>query len=102
MSRYQRRDYNVICDLSGFKCKASQTVMVRVREGDLVKTLRVRKDFADKVNPQDIIRVPRDDQTVPNPRPDTPPVFTEQNPWNALLTGAGELLTTDTGDTLTI
>lgn len=39
-------DFNVICDISGFKCKASETVIQW-------NGLRVLKRFADTRNPQD-------------------------------------------------
>lgn len=61
-------DYYVICDYSGFKCLASDTRMTW--DG-----YRVRKDFWEARNPQDIVRARRDSQAVPNPRPWQPDVF---------------------------
>lgn len=64
-------DYRVICDRSGFKCWASETVM---EEGT---NLRVHRRFADPKHPQDEVRGVRDNQSVPNPRPPGEDVFIE-------------------------
>jgi len=56
------RDYNVICDISGFKCKRSEC---RMRwDGRLV-----RKDFWEPRHPQDFIRSVKDDQSIKDARP---------------------------------
>lgn len=63
------RDHLVICDRSGFKVKASETVVEW-------NGLRVFKPFADKSrHPQDFVRGVRDDQSVKNPRPEAADVF---------------------------
>lgn len=62
-------DYKVCCDRSGFVCWASETVM---EEGT---GLRVHRRFADKKHPQDDVRGVRDNQSVPNPRPEAPDTF---------------------------
>lgn len=61
-------DYHVICDRSGFKCWASQTVV----QWD---GLRVFKPFAEERQPQDFVRGVKDDQTVWNPRPEGTDTF---------------------------
>ena len=57
-------DYNVICDMSGFKCKAKDTRM-------MWNGLRVRKDFWEPRHPLDKVEVRADKMSVKNPRPDT-------------------------------
>lgn len=69
---YNAGDYNVICDRSGFKCKASDTKLEW-------NGLRVHKDFWEERQPQDKIRAFKDEQAVPYPRPDTTPVFVTTN-----------------------
>jgi hypothetical protein len=64
-------DYRVICDLSGFKCWASETVMTW-------NGLRVLRRFAGTEtsrHPQDFVRGVKDDQSVPNPRPEAGDTF---------------------------
>lgn len=61
-------DYNAICDLSGFKCKASETV--RRWDG-----LRVLKRFSEERQPQDFVRGVRDDPSVPWARPEQTDTF---------------------------
>lgn len=72
---YIHGDYNVICDRSGFKCKASDT---RIEWNGL----RVHKDFWEPRQPQDKIKSFKDQQAVPYPRPDTDPVFVGTNEVN--------------------
>ena len=60
--------HNVICDASGFKVKSHETK--KQWNG-----LRVRKDFWEPRNPQDTLIVPEDNQSVLDPRPETPDVF---------------------------
>ena len=60
--------YNVICDLSGFKCKAEDTVK-------MWNGLRVHKRFAEARHPLDKIRMYEDNQAVPDPRPEGTDVF---------------------------
>lgn len=57
-------DFRVICDRSGFKCWASETV---IEEGT---RLRVRRDFADQRNPQDFPVKVREGGSVRNARPE--------------------------------
>jgi hypothetical protein len=55
-------DHLVICDRSGFKCWASETLVEWTG-------LRVRRDLADKSrHPQDFVRAVPDKQAVANPR----------------------------------
>lgn len=64
-------DHRVICDRSGFKCWASETVIEW-------NGLRVLKRFADgSRHPQDFVRGVKDDQSVRNPRPEGADVFLE-------------------------
>lgn len=61
-------DHLVICDLSGFRCWASETVVQW-------NGLRVLRRFAEQRHPQDFIRGVKDDPTVRNPRPEQDDVF---------------------------
>lgn len=61
-------DYNVVCDLSGFECKASET---RLRWDGL----RVLARFWEERQPQDFVRGVRDDPSVPWTRPEQADVF---------------------------
>jgi hypothetical protein len=62
-------DHLVICDRSGFRCWASETIVEW-------NGLRVRRDFADKSrHPQDLVRPVPDDQTVKNARPEPADTF---------------------------
>lgn len=70
MTRAVPGDWNVVCDASGFECKASETVLTW--DG-----LRVLRRFADKRNPQDFVRGVVDRQAVPWARPEPPDVFLE-------------------------
>lgn len=56
--------WNVICDISGFKVKASETVL-------RWDGLRVIKRFCEERQPQDFVRGVPDDPTVPWTRPET-------------------------------
>lgn len=64
------RDWNVICDLSGFKCRASETVL-------RWDGLRVLRRFSEERHPQDFVRGVKDDQSVPWARPEGPDSFLE-------------------------
>ena len=66
---FKKGSYNVICDTSGFKCKAEDTKM----QWD---GLRVLKDWWDPRHPQDFAATARDMQWVPNARPVQAYVFT--------------------------
>lgn len=61
-------DFRVICDASGFKAWASETVI----QWDGKRVLR---RFADERHPQDFRRAIKDDTSVPNPRPEGTDVF---------------------------
>lgn len=61
-------DWNVVCDLSGFECKASET---RLRWDGL----RVLARFWEARQPQDFVRGVADNPAVPWTRPETPDVF---------------------------
>lgn len=61
-------DFRIICDASGFKGWASDTVIQW--DGK-----RVLKRFAEQRHPQDFLRGVKEDVTVKNARPDTDPVF---------------------------
>ena len=65
---FKHGDYNVICDICGFKYKASET---RLQWNNLLACSTCYEER----HPQDFVRGIRDDQRVPIPRPDTEPVF---------------------------
>lgn len=64
-------DYLVLCDLSGFKCWASETV--KRWDGMRVHRRFVGSEIAR--HPQDLIRSIRDDQTVPDVRSEPAPTY---------------------------
>lgn len=73
MSGHEQRpgDFRVICDFSGFKCWASETV--KTWNG-----LRVLRRFAGEEtrrHPQESVRGRREDTSVPDPRPEGADVF---------------------------
>ncbi len=69
---YRAGDYYVICDVCGFKIRASETR----RRWD---NLRVcTKDWESR-HPQDFVRGRRDRQRVPDPRPEPADNFIEVN-----------------------
>lgn len=73
MSGYEQRsgDYRVICDYSGMKCWASDTV--KTWQG-----FRVMSRFAGSEqhrHPQELVRSRPDNQSVPWSRPETADVF---------------------------
>jgi hypothetical protein len=61
-------DYRVICDRSGFKCWASETVVEW-------NGLRVLRRFSEARHPQDFVRATPDDVRVSNPRPEAADSF---------------------------
>lgn len=65
---YRDGDYNVICDRTGFKVKASQTR----REWN---GLRVMNSVWDPRHPQDFVSSKADHQAVPDPRGEGANVF---------------------------
>lgn len=69
-NNYRAGDYYVICDVCGFKIRASETR----RRWD---NLRVcTKDWESR-HPQDFVRGRRDRQRVPDPRPEPADNFIE-------------------------
>lgn len=70
MSGDQQRigDFRVICDASGFKCWASETVIQW-------NGLRVLRRFADVRNPQDFLRGRPEGRPPQNTRPEGPDVY---------------------------
>jgi hypothetical protein len=65
---YKHGDYNVICDICGFKYKASDC---RMQWDNL---LACRECYEER-NPQDFVKGIRDYQKVSIPRPDVEPRF---------------------------
>jgi hypothetical protein len=65
-------DYNVICDFTGFKVHASDTV--KTWQG-----YRVRAQDWEPRHPQDFVRGKRDNQNVPDPRPEETDNFLTAN-----------------------
>lgn len=65
---YKHGDYNVICDMTGFKVKASETRMMW--DGK-----RVWKKVWEEQHPLDFVRSVVDDQSVPDPRSEPANVF---------------------------
>ncbi len=63
-------DWNTICDISGFKCKASETVL-------RWDGLRVLARFSEERQPQDFVRGVRDNPAVPWVRPEQDNDFLE-------------------------
>ena len=72
MTYYKHGDYNVICDRSGFKLKASETK----KEWDGV---RVYKGFYEERHPQDFVSSSEDNQSVPDGRPEGTDIFLSPN-----------------------
>lgn len=60
---YRHGDFNVICDRSGFKVKASDTRIEWTGK-------RVRVEDWDPRHPQDFVKGKADRQAVPNGRPE--------------------------------
>lgn len=69
---YKPGDFWRICDLSGTKVRASDTVK-------LWNGLIVRSDWAEPRNPQDFVRGVADNQRVPDPRPEATDTFLATN-----------------------
>jgi len=65
---YKHGDYNVICDASGFKVKASECRM----QWD---GLFVKKEFWEARHPQDFVKAVKDRQRVPIARDEQAYVF---------------------------
>ncbi len=77
---YVAGDFWRICDRCGFKFRSSQTY--RTWDGLYV----CREDFETR-HPQDFVRGRRDNQAVPNPRPE--PLFTTIGPLLTRISVAG-------------
>jgi hypothetical protein len=69
---YKPGDHYRICDRSGFKVRASETV----REWN---GLIVHRDWHEERNPQDFVRGVADNQTVQDPRPEAADTFLDVN-----------------------
>ena len=69
---YKPGDFYRICDLSGRKVRASETV--KQWNG-----LIVHRDWAEPRNPQDFVRGVADRQAVPDPRPEATDQFVGTN-----------------------
>lgn len=70
-NRYKIGDYNVISDISGFKFKRSECILVN-EPGSLIHGLMVhRSEYAPR-NRQNNFTVPPDDISVADPRPRQP------------------------------
>jgi len=74
-------DHLVVCDISGFTCYASETVLQW--DGK-----RVRKDFHEPRNPLDLLRVKKETIGVPDARP--PGVSEFQGPLTTRLSAAAD------------
>lgn len=66
-------DYRVACDYSGFKCWASETA--KTWDGYRVLRRFLGSEYAR--HPQDLVKGVRDDQSVPDPRPEGSDTFLE-------------------------
>lgn len=93
VSGYIPGDFWRICDRCGFKYRSSQTY--RTWDGLYV----CHADFETR-HPQDFVRGRKDLQNVPNPRPDSSPVFI--GPLDPILTEVEVPLETETGQYLTV
>ncbi len=69
---YRSGDHYVICDVCGFKLHASATQ----KRWDGLRVCRA--DYESR-HPQDYVRGRRDRQRVPDPRPEQPDVFLNEN-----------------------
>lgn len=72
MSELRPGDFWVICDRSGFKVPASQTVVEWTGS-------RVWRKLSEDRHPQEFIRTAKDDQRVNNPRAEPEDVFLSTN-----------------------
>jgi hypothetical protein len=81
-------DFWRICDVCGFKCRASETS--KRWDGLMV----CREDFEPR-HPQDFVRGRRDRQNVPDPRPEAADTFI--GPTEAIFTEDGFPLLTEDG-----
>jgi hypothetical protein len=87
-SGYIPGDFWRICDVCGFKYRASQTS--KRWDGLMV----CREDFETR-HPQDFVRGRKDRQTVPDARPELSDVFI--GPGEQLMTELGDFLFTEDG-----
>lgn len=68
----REKDFNRICDRTGFKVKACDTLM------EWNGLIVCREDWEPR-HPQDFVRGKRDNQRVPHPRPEPDDVFLDAN-----------------------
>lgn len=80
---YVHGDYNVICDASGFKRKRSECR--RQWNG-----LLVSNEFWEPRHPQDFVRGKIDDQSVPDPRPESVDVESQKTTTLSADEAAGQ------------
>ncbi len=71
-SGYRPGDFKRVCDVCGFVCYASETY--KRWDGMIV----CEPDWEPR-HPQDFVRGRVDRQNVPDPRPDTTPVYLDDN-----------------------
>lgn len=71
-SYYKRGDYNVICDISGFKYKRSECQ--KTWDGFIV-----HRKYFERRHPQDFVKASHDRQAVPEARPPGEDVFVTDN-----------------------
>lgn len=70
MNYYKKGDWNAVCDVCGWKFKASQ--LMKRWDGAVV----CKRDFEHR-HPQDLIRVPHEDTSVPWSRPEPADIMIE-------------------------
>lgn len=75
-NRWRSGDYNVISDISGFKFKRSECILVN-EPGSIIDGLMVHKSEYSPRNIQNNFIVPPDDISIADPRPRQPTVFVE-------------------------
>lgn len=90
---YKEGDFNRICDLCGFKVKASQT---RKQWNNLI----VCTHHWEPQNQQDFLKAKVDKQWVVDSRPDVTPQFTFPSSW--LLTEDGTPMQTEDGQQMVL
>lgn len=84
---YRPGDYLCKCDRTGFTVYASDTVVEW-------NGLRVRRQSAERRQPQDFVRGRKDNQSVPDARPQPADVFLYTNGEQAQLRTTGFLIST--------
>jgi len=81
-NNYKKGDWNVICDVCGFKKRASE---VRLRWDGLY----VCQEDWETRHPQEFLRTPKDDTSVPFTRPEPSDIEIEINGCSLLELGGG-------------